>query len=395
MKTLNVPRFVAVILPAVLMFSRLLPAQSLPGGPPPISTSAPGKPRPFLGEAAKAPVDFSGLPQPGPQRQDYTVTGGFNVNADSREQVRAFYNGIYPSSDNVPMDSTADVSTCTPGTNSTAFVQAVLRRINWFRAMAGEPATVTFDPAYNADCQLVAVMISASGALNHTPPPSWPCYTTQGASAAIGNQAGGFNGADAITGYIWDFGGNNSEVGHRRWILYPTEQVMGTGDLPQSGTNIASNSTYVFDPSSFNTPRPATRQPYVSWPPEGFIPYQLTYPYWSFALSNADFSAATVAMSSNGAPVSVVIQPYLTGYGENTLVWVPMGLNGTLQSTLFPFNGTDTVYSVTVSNITLNGGGTTKVSYNVTVFDPAVPGNDYVPPTISGPAQPFVNGANA
>jgi hypothetical protein len=124
----------------------------------------------------------------------------------------------------------------------------------------------------------------------------------------------------------------------------------------------------------------------VSWPPEGFVPYPVVFPYWSFGLSNADLSAATVAMTSNGVPVTTAIQPYQTGYGENTLVWVPMGLDATTGGTSFPFSGTDTVYSVTVSNINY-GAAMVKYSYNVTVFDPAVPGADYIPTTLNGPAQ--------
>jgi cysteine-rich secretory family protein len=344
-----------------------------------------------LGEASRMPGKLSILAQePKPKIQTYT--GGFVVNTDSREEVRDFYNAIYPTSENVPINSTADVSDCYPGTNSPLFVESVLRRINWFRAMAGEPANVVFDSTYNSNAQAVAVMISSSGLLNHNPPTNWPCYSPAGGAAAGGNQAGGFNGADAITGYVWDFGDGNSEVGHRRWILYPQEQIMGTGDVPATNSYIAANSTYVFD-SSINDPRPATRQSYVAWPPEGFVPYQVVYPYWSFALSNADFSAATVNMTSNGVPVSVAIQTYQTGYGENTIVWIPMGLDANCECTTFPFSGTDTVYSITVSNIVV-GSSNVSFAYNVTVFDPAVPGADYVPTTVTGATQAVANAGN-
>jgi hypothetical protein len=352
----------------------------------------------LLGEAPQWTTNLTVLP--GPRAKFQTVTGGFVVSTDAREQVRDFYNAIYPTSENVPINSTADVTNCFPGTNSPVFQQAVLRRINWFRALAGDPANVSFNPIYNSNAQAVAVMISSSGQLNHNPPPTWPCYSAAGAAGAGGNQAGGANGADAITLYIWDFGTGNSEVGHRRWILFPSEQIMGTGDLPAAGTNIAGNSTYVTD-SSINDPRPATRQPYVAWPPEGFVPYQVVYPYWSFALSNADLSAATVNMTSNGVPLVVTNQPYQsgdennqTGAGEDTLVWVPMGLDANCECTTFPFSGTDTVYSVMVGNIAV-GASHVSFTYNVTVFDPAVPGADYVPTTVNGPAQATLNAGNS
>ena len=200
----------------------------------------------------------------------------------------------------------------------------------------------------------------------------------------------GGDGAEATTDFIWDNGAKNNEVGHRRWILYPSEIVMGVGDVPAAGTNSAANLTYVFDPASFG-PRPATRQPYIAWPPEGYVPYQVVFPYWSFALTNANFTNATVTMTSNGVPVSTAIQPYQVGFGENTLVWLPMGLNGTNYAP-FPFDGTDTVYGVTVSNIKFNGAPV-SYSYNVTVFDPGTAGADTIPTAMIGPAQPVVNAA--
>jgi hypothetical protein len=340
---------------------------------------------PDLGEASRAPTNLVLNPPPlkGPKPLLQPVTGGFSVNTDLREEVRGFYNAIYPTSENVPQGSTADQSSCTPGHNSNAFQQAELRRINWFRAMAGLPASIYLDAVDDWGSQQMAVIISENNALNHNPPATYTCYNTFAASYAGGDQALGADGAEATTLFIWDYGANNNEVGHRRWILYPPEIVMGVGDVASQDANAAGNLTYVFDPASFGA-RPATRQPYVSWPPEGFVPYQVVYPYWSFALSNADLSAATIVMTSNGVPVTTVIQPYKTGYGENTLVWVPMGLDATTGGTLFPFNGADTVYSVTVSNINL-GGATIEFSYNVTVFDPAVPGMDYMPATLNGP----------
>jgi hypothetical protein len=349
------------------------------------------KPPPDLGEAARAPADFplNLPPTAGPAPRGQPVTGGFAVNTGSREETRQFYNGLYPVSDNVPQGSTADASSCTPGHNTNPFVQAELIRLNWFRAMAGVPAAVRLNPIDNWGSQQMAIIQSANNVLDHHPTNTYTCYNTFAASYAGGDQALGADGAAATTLFIWDYGANNDEVGHRRWLLYPQEQVMGFGDVPGAGTHAAANLTFVFDPANAAT-RPATRQPYVAWPPEGFVPYQVVFPYWSFALSNADLSHATVAMTSNGVPISTVIQPYQTGFGENTLVWVPLGLDATTGGTSFPFDGTDTVYGVTIGNITNHGVGA-SYSYTVTVFDPSVPGTDYVASTLTGPAQAPVN----
>ena len=361
----------------------LLPAFSQ--DTPPMKTVA----GPSLGPAASVPPNLTlNPPSKGqgikPLFQSL-VTGGLSVNTDSREQVRGFYNAIYPASDNIAQNSTADASSCFPGHNADAFQQAELLRINWFRAMAGEPASIYLDPLDVWGSQQMAIIISANNALNHNPPSTYDCYNTNAAAYAGGDQALGGDGAEATTLFIWDYGANNNEVGHRRWILYPEEIVMGVGDVPGASTNAAGNLTYVFDPLSFGS-RPATRQPYVAWPPEGYVPYQVVFPYWSFGLSNADFTDATITMTSNSVPVPVAIQPYKTGYGENTIVWVPMDLDATTGSTSFPFSGTDTIYTVTVTNINYNGA-TIGYTYNVKVFDPAVPGSDYVPSMVKGPAQ--------
>jgi len=259
--------------------------------------------------------------------------------------------------------------------------------------MAGVPATITLNNANNTDNQLAAVMMSANTNLSHTPPNTWYCWSINGSNAAsMSNLALGYDGADAITGYMWDFGAGNFEAGHRRWILYPQTQIMGTGDVPPAGGYSPANATWVFDANLFG-PRPATRQPYVAWPPAGYVPRQLVYPRWSFALTNADFTNATITMKSNGVVVATSTQQYVTGYGENTLVWYPSSLDPNNFNTVFPFGGTDTVYSITVTNIKF-GAGMVGYTYNVTVFDPAVPGADYFPPTINGTNQPFVGVAN-
>jgi len=376
--------FIACILPLIL-----LPASGLSQSAPEVRTLTP----PDVGQAAPAPANLVLNPPPvrGPKPLLQPVTGGFTVNTDSREEVRGFYNGVYTTSENVPQDSTADALACFPGHNANAFQQAELQRINWFRAMAGMPASIVLDPIDDWGSQQMAVIQSANNVLDHDPTNTYACYNTFAASYAGGDQDLGGDGAQATTDFIWDNGAKNDEVGHRRWILYPPEIVMGVGDVPASGTNAAANLTYVFDPASFG-PRPATRQPFVAWPPEGFVPYPVVFPYWSFALTNADFTNATVTMTSNGVPVSTAIQPYQVGFGEDTIVWLPMGLNGTNYAP-FPFDGTDTVYSVTVSNINYNGS-LVQYSYSVTVFDPAAPGTDAVPTVLNGPAQPPVNAPN-
>jgi len=346
-----------------------------------------------LGDAPLAPKDVSGLPGGGPHPQ--IVTGGFNVDTSSREQVREFFNAVYTSSDGTPINSTAVTASCIPGTNSPTFASVTLRRINWFRAQAGIPAAVTFDAGESTKDQAAAVMMSEHNALQHSGDwTGWDCFGMDATNAAVNsNLELGSDGPDAINAFIQDSGGSNFATGHRRWILYPQTQVMGTGDVPPEGSYKSANATWVFD-ANYGGPRPATRNPYVAWPPAGYVPYQVVFPQWSFALSNADLSAATVSMTSNGVAVAVVKQSYATGYGENSLVWYPSGLDPTSSSAKFPFSGTDTVYAISIGNV-MTTAGPQSFSYNVTLCDPATTGTDYFPLVISGSSQPVASTGNA
>lgn len=377
MSILRRSNWIPALLALLLQFPATIVAQSLSLGP-------------VLADPVAA-NSFGELPRPSPHKLD--ATPPFNVNGQSREQVRQFYNAVYMASSGVAMDATADVADCIAGTNSAAFQQAALWRINWFRAMSGVPANVTLSDSECEEDQEAALMMSANDQLLHSDIPlSWSCFNSSGTNAAQNsNLALGVTGPDAITGYIWDYGAN-PQVSHRRWLLYPQTQVMATGDVPPQGSFPAANATWIED-ANFGGPRPATVQPYVAWPPPGYVPYPVVFPQWSFALSNADLSVASVSMSSNDVPLNVVIQPYVAGYGEDTLVWYPANLNPSSYQATFPFTGADTVYSITVNNVKTIAGAQ-SFSYNVIVFDPATPGADNVPVTVSGTNLPAVNQDN-
>jgi hypothetical protein len=319
-----------------------------------------------------------------------------SVDISDRANVRAFYNAIFGLSEGIPSGWTGTLSgtpgtsaTGSAGTTSAAFHAAEQLRINWFRAMGGIPANIGFDPVnYSPGDAQAALMMSANNALDHFPPMTWQLYTAAGYTAANdSNLSLGVDGPDAITGYMIDVGTNNIEVGHRRWILYPQTQTMGSGDVDAVNGFSAANATWVLD-GLYGTTRPTTRDGFVAWPPPGYVPYQVVFPRWSFGYGNADFSNATVTMTSNGASVPVQLETYETGYGENTLVWDYNGLDGNSVQAPAPQPSADTTYNVTISGI--SGAPQTSYSYSVTVFDPAAAGSGDSPPTVNGSAQATV-----
>lgn len=284
------------------------------------------------------------------------------IDTGDRGVSRDYYNQVYLASEGVAIGWTGDHATCDAGQTVPAFRDAVELRINYFRAMAGVPAVVQFRDEYNGKAQQAALMMSVNSRLSHSPDSSWICYTEDGDEAAgSSNLYLGVYGPPAITGYIYDPGAGNYPVGHRRWILYPQTEWMGTGDIPPTDGYWPSNALWVFDENMWQ-PRPETREEYVAWPPPGYVPYPVVFPRWSFAYDNADFSGATVRMSSGGQGISVAVQPVVYGYGENTLVWEPDLSFGS------PPAG-DTAYNVAVQGVRISGVPR-DFAYQVIVFDP-------------------------
>jgi uncharacterized protein YkwD len=259
--------------------------------------------------------------------------------------------------------------TCVIGTTSAAFRAATIQRINYFRAAAGI-SPVSLSEEYSLKAQAAALMVQANlGTLSHSMPPGWPCHTSAGQEAGQkSNLAQGSNGPDAIDGYMFDYGEGNKDAGHRRWLLFPQTQRMGTGDtatifrgIPYSESNVL----WVMD-DQINAPDPAVRDGFVAWPPQGFAPYQVVFPRWSFSVANANFAAATVSVTSGGQPVQVAVESRDAGYGNPTLVWRMAGLGA---STSWPKPSADTPYQVTITGVQV-GGESRSYSYSVTVFDP-------------------------
>ena len=374
---------------AAVVTVALLPGRAA-GGEDPVLT--PGLPAVRLGDAPPPPDWTDSLNSGNSSPRLLSTTGGFSVDTASREAVRNFYRGVFGTSDGVPMNSTAEVANCVAGTTSRSYQEAILRRINWYRAMAGVPANVTLDVVNYWKCQETALMMSAEDDLDHFPPMEWACYTDDGAlGARNSNIAIGNAGPDAITAYMMDHGGNNTGVGHRRWILYPQTQIMATGDVPAQGNYAPANAVWVFD-DHFGGPRPLVRDSFVAWPPQGFVPYSSVFPRWSFALPDADFSGAKVTMRSNGVVVPVSLELYEPGAGENTLVWYPVGFDNSVPG-VWPKPLQATVFQISIDGVL--SASASSFSYLVTVFDPAVPVSDTVSPAVGGTAHPAVGQGNA
>lgn len=306
---------------------------------------------------------------------------GFSVNTANRRDVLSFYHCVYQASENYAanMAWAGNVATGSAGTTSAAFKDDVRRRINFYRAMVGQPADIVFNATKSAKCQKAALMMAANNNLSHTPPVTWTWYTTDGAEAASNSNIGlGTYGPESVNAYVREDGSNNIVVGHRRWLFYSQAQEMGSGDIPAKLTHNSANTIWVI-----GNPKTAPPPRFVAWPNEGYIPDSLISARWSLSYPGANFGSATVTMSQNGTnvPLSVVSRTD-NGYGDNTLVWQPIGLPASVTN--------DLPYVVSVTGISGSRIPTSK-TYTVTLFNPNILGDSV---TITGTATPPTTGQN-
>jgi len=288
-----------------------------------------------------------------------------SVDPMSRSDVALKYQQVYLPQQSVPHGWSGSIAACSAGSTRSAYQTAVIERVNFYRALAGLPGTVLnhASSGTRSNTQQAALMMAAQGQLNHSPGAGWACYSSGGAGAAgTSNLALGARGTEALAMYMDDWGDFNSAVGHRRWMLYPPQAEIASGDIP-NGSGWDSNALNVI--GGFGA-RPATPNG-VAWPPRGFVPHQLLPAVsnrWSLSYPNASFAGATVSMSRSGQMIPVQYEPVQDGYGDNTLVWRP---NTAPSGVVYGSAGVDRTYSITVSGIGGVPGG--AISYTVTVMD--------------------------
>lgn len=356
-------------------------------------------------------------------------TYGFNVDRTSRNDVISFWQAVYLKSEGYQNriawtgGSFTSLAAGAEGTISTAFVADVERRTNCIRALCGIPSSIRFNTgatvnilptdAYptptlplsasttkSAAAQRSALMIlrttlagSAEG-VSHTPATSALGWTTAAWNA---NNKGGiaytFYGPGAIDAYCREdvtsgLSGWNVDVGHRRWLLNLQSTNFATGDIPGSrpelNGNVAmpsSNLLYCVPKSSeldlAVTPR------FIPYPAAGYFPAPLNTPYWSLSYPGANFSAATVSMTSSGAPVTTTVISRVVGFGDNAIVWqVPTAVASRTITQ-------DVTYNITVSGIS-GSGVPTSYSYSVTLINPNAQTGA---PSLAGSMAPTVSGS--
>ena len=279
------------------------------------------------------------------------------IDTRSMASVNAAYWTQYANQQSVPIDwQGGSLSTCQAGASSAASNQATLTALNYVRSLAGL-APVSLNASLNASAQAAALMMSANGALSHSPSSGWKCYTPAGAAAAGRSNLAlaypSISSGQIVDLYMDDPGASNTAVGHRRWVLNPFTTQVGTGSTSTA------NALTVIGPRSSSRPNPR----WVGWPTAGYFPNAIE-PNGRWSLSsgrgNVSFAHARVRVYHNGARVPVHRYRVENGYAQPTLVWqMPAGFSTTGS------------YRVIVGHIKKKGTKRPlRTAYTVTLFTP-------------------------
>ena len=215
------------------------------------------------------------------------------------------------------------VAGCDAGTLSEDGRANALRLVNLYRYIADLPP-VTEDPVRTGKAQECALMMHANGQLSHTPPMNWKCWTADGSSAAGQSNISSTPGVLGVDLYMVD-PGNDTTIGHRRWILSNYLGPIGLGST-------AKNSCMLVIGGAGNAGKP-----WLAWPPPGLVPYQALHvptigwahvdqTGWTVQSDSVDLSGATVSVSVDGVDKPVAVNVLGKNYGSAHAVrFVPQG----------------------------------------------------------------------
>ncbi|MCB9748509.1 MAG: CAP domain-containing protein [Myxococcales bacterium] len=225
-----------------------------------------------------------------------------------------------------------DVASCDAGDVAAAGRTNTLRALNLYRWLADLPP-VTNDPTRDAKAQECALMMHANGQLSHSPPQSWDCYSSDGASAAGSSNIASTSGFAAVGLYMQD-PGNPQTIGHRRWILSNSLGPVGLGSTSSYSCMwvIGGNGN--------------AGKPWTAWPPPGLVPHAavaaLNSTGWTVQSDGVGLNNAVVSVTENGEDRPVQVNQLLGGYGSSAAIsFIPMGWSAQ----------PDTTYSVSITGI--------------------------------------------
>ncbi len=215
---------------------------------------------------------------------------------------------------------TGSVSSCAAGDVTGPGRANALKLVNLYRWLCGLPAVGT-DSAKDTSAQDCALIMDANNKLSHSPPSSWACHSASGAAAAGKSNIASTAGVKAVDLYIAD-PGNETTMGHRRWILNNKLGPIGLGSTSSyscmhviGGSGSGSNA-------------------WTAFPPPGPVPAKLfTASYasvdstgWTIQSESINLASAKVTITEGGQNRPVTVATLQSGYGSKYAIVIrPQG----------------------------------------------------------------------
>lgn len=240
-------------------------------------------------------------------------------------------------------DWSGNVGSCNAGDVSANGRANALKLVNLYRSMA-KLSEVTNSPNLDGQAQECALMMHANGALSHNPPGNWSCYTSTGAGAAGKSNLATTPGVFGVDLYMSDYG-NESSMGHRRWILSNSLGPIGLGSTDSYSCMLVIGGSGNDNASFTAFPSPG-KFPIEAMYAVGFGPVDDVG--WTIQSDSIDINGAQVTITDDGQNMPVNIIQLPGGYGSQYALNVqPQGWQSQAGHT----------YAVTVSG--------TSISYQV------------------------------
>lgn len=262
------------------------------------------------------------------------TTGGPDYDPEDAAMVCARWN-----EDRADMSEgtwSGSVANCDPGEISADGRANALKIMNLYRWLADLPP-VTTSPDRDALAQACALMMHANGSLSHSPPMSWTCYSGDGAQGAGNSNISSTPGVTGVDLYMAD-PGNETTLGHRRWIL--------SNSIGPTGLGSTDSFSCMWTLGGQNNAGKA----WTAWPAPGPFPIEaMTASWapvdmtgWSLQSDGIDLSGAQVEITADGASLPVDVVVLQSGYGSSSAVAIhPQGWQ----------SQADTTYHVSVTGI--------------------------------------------
>lgn len=287
------------------------------------------------------------------------------------QELEQLYREYYLASaiDSIPWNGS--IATCKPGNLPAEVLEKAGKRINFFRSVCRLPLVV-MDNDSALYPQAAALMMMANKRLSHNPSTSWKCFSKAGAKGANASCLGLPNFKDFpedafINGFLKDWGEENAMVGHRRWVLYSKMKRFSYG-----ATGGAEALYCIMNDLEDNPKAPQ----YIAYPWSGYVPYNLIYAKWSFALpeaANVSFKNTKVTITNaKGEKMKIKVYPF-EEFLDPTLVWYMEDMY-TPEDELYGVNKVKErgfvgqTITVSLANVLVNGV-TKTYTYTVKIVD--------------------------